>query len=304
MKYERLFESFGPSVWGKIVAGTIIGALCALGTARKVEGSASLGWGWIAAAGAVVGLVAGLLLGLAEIRGKRIAAGTSKPLSAKGQVLVFSSVIAAVFLICLAIVFGPSLSMPTSRLKWEPEVAIADPPESLPSDLPGTSTPNPSTQHEPSAPPAALPPAEPATPAAVIEPVKKPTPTPQPATAITRPPTPPATVPPGEDSTKPAVQGALAASPPAKPAVPATVQTVSGRWKLNKTLTARLLPDGTLTTNYPAIRGGKWTLTNGETVTIFTAKGVAVYTFKLNATGTAGTGNWKDGSKANPTRMD
>jgi hypothetical protein len=106
MKYERLFESFGPSVWGKIAAATVIGAVAFVGIARKVEGAFDqIGWLPIAAAGAAIGCFAGVLLGIAEVRGKRIEAGTAKPMSGKGVALMIVGGIALFFVVCLWIVF-------------------------------------------------------------------------------------------------------------------------------------------------------------------------------------------------------
>lgn len=306
MNYEKLFDSLGTSVRGKILAATIIGASAGLAAARKVTGNGQVGWWWAAGGGAAVGLVAGLILGVAEVRSKRIAAGTSKPLSIKGQLAVVAGTIAALFAVCLVIVFGPSfqLGSTTPRLRPEFEMQEAGAPEDERPHLPDRNATPELAQGEPAIQKQAVLPIDPALVAASDKP---PPLSSDPKIATVPAPNLPL-LPPPSTPTTPMVEDKPLAKPapplPVQPAFTATMQSVAGKWKLNKTLTATLLADGSLKTNYPAIRNGKWTLSDGGTVTIHTSKGVAVYTFKLDAKGTAGSGNWKDGSKASPVKTD
>lgn len=321
MKYEKLFDSLSATVWGKILAATVIGALAGLGEARKVSASGELNRWWIAGGGAAIGLVAGLLLGWAEIRRKRIAAGISKPLSGKARVAVVAGAMIAFFAVCLVIVYGPSYQFGSKTPRVRPEYVMSE--TELPAGQPPRSDPaRPATGVAPPAEATAVTPAMPVIPPPVIPPPvaesadQQPPPTTEPDVAISPPAKlpanpaplmPPTTTRPAAAPPQPPVPNPPAkpaALPAVKPVVAATMQSVAGKWKLNKTLTTTLLADGTLKTNYPAIRDGKWTLTDGETVTIYTSKGVAVYIFKLDEKGTAGVGKWKDGSKANPTKVD
>ena len=76
MRHERLFEAFGSSRPGQVVAAVVVGGLVGLGASRKAAGVASpIAWGL---GGAGVGLLAGLLLVLMEARARRVAAGRAK----------------------------------------------------------------------------------------------------------------------------------------------------------------------------------------------------------------------------------
>jgi WD40 repeat protein len=100
-----------------------------------------------------------------------------------------------------------------------------------------------------------------------------------------------------------------APAPPARPpgnvvVVPADVQAVAGTWRIGKTITVTLLPNGGIKTGYGQMRNGTWVVGADKSVLIRGSNGEVLYTLRIDQTGKSGTGKWKDGNTAKPQKLD
>lgn len=98
---QQIFESLGPSALGQASAAVVIGALSGLVAGIEHFTDNAIAVGICAAGGAGLGLVAALVLLVADYHRRRVAAGTSKPLSATFWVMAT--------LVGMMLVFGISM---------------------------------------------------------------------------------------------------------------------------------------------------------------------------------------------------
>ena len=91
--------------------------------------------------------------------------------------------------------------------------------------------------------------------------------------------------------------------PPAGAGKAAASVDPAGKWKLNKTVTVTLAPNGAVKTQFKSMRDATWSLDGGDTVVIKAADGEVLHSFKVDRTGKAGAGKWRDGSSSSPEKL-
>ena len=102
--HQKLFDAFGPTAIGQIVAAVVIGALVGFGASRKMGSTGQVKW-WSILGGAGLGLVGAVILILVDARRKRVKAGVAKPHGALFWVLVSVAGIVVFLGVCIAIIF-------------------------------------------------------------------------------------------------------------------------------------------------------------------------------------------------------
>ncbi|HWE93805.1 MAG TPA: hypothetical protein VG269_07500 [Tepidisphaeraceae bacterium] len=85
--HQKLFDAFGPTAIGQVVAAVVIGALVGFTASRKMGSTTQVMW-WIVLGGAGLGLVGAVFLILVDARRKRVKAGLAKPRGALFWVIV------------------------------------------------------------------------------------------------------------------------------------------------------------------------------------------------------------------------
>src|SRR4051812_39081659 len=103
LPYQTAFDAFGTSIRGRIAGATAVGVLFGVAFALEMRAE-GLEWVWSILTGAAVFFGFGCLLGLMDVRRKRIAAGKAKAmpiwailLAWLGGIVLFVVAIVAVY---------------------------------------------------------------------------------------------------------------------------------------------------------------------------------------------------------------